>query len=649
MAVNINKEGLGDRFTNPEYKPQITESGTFQTNRSQKIPLPIRFTKDIIEYIEHPDFLNMTLRPKQKEFIKDFYSTDALGYPLYDEGVFIAGMRGGKTILAALCGTFQAQLLLAMDNPAVELHQMSGQRIALQFISSSEVASRETCYAAVESILQYNPYWQKYIDYLKRREDAEGLGKGALFEQKQGSIEFHEKNIVFFSLHSNSSSLAGKTSIFCAYDEICRFDTIDTATQGKTQKRTADAVYDTVTRSAKTLKGIAKVISISSPMFENDFGMKLLLMSGKCVIGSQAPMINALRTKVQVKVPRLLGYHCTTMELNPDLTEEDFASDRARNPEAYRRDYLGIPPASLSPFFEYPERIEKCVRAVEDPLVLFEDTFIEEGVTTDDGYVSRIYVGKKCYPVKQDLNTKFYISCDQGESKDNFVLTMAHLEELSNVSKDLQGRDTKKQSYKIVVDLVEGWVPDKENRVTVSFSNVEENIKTLGDQFNIVKVTYDQWNSVESLQRLFALGFYTEKLGATMDMYDELKHLLYSGQVSLPRHERMLTEIRQLNKIKGKYVDHSSGSSKDYADAVCRVVYCIYEDYIKGAIDGDQMMGQTTEFPTIRSLDQAREVVNNSYAQPIDSPIWGLSGADDVFGKGTVVRTNVMANIKQKK
>ena len=148
---------------------------------------------------------------------------------------------------------------------------------------------------------------------------------------------------------------------------------------------------------------------------------------------------------------------------------------------------------------------------------------------------------------------------------------------------------------------------------------------------------------------MFAMGFYTEKLGATMEMYDEFKNLIYNGQVSLPRNEKMLTEIRQLSKLRGKYVDHNPGGSKDHSDAVCRAVYVVYEDYIKGAIDGDQMTGQTTEFPTIRSLDQAREVVNNSYAQPIDSPIWGLSGADDVFGKGTVVRTNVMANIKQKR
>ena len=648
MVTPINREGLGDRFTNPEYSPP-KENDNFSPVRDWRktIKIPIKFTEDIIEFIESKDYLNTVLFPLQKKFIEDFYSVDALGYPKFDEAVLISGMRSGKTVCAAFVAMYQTMRMLSDNPPEIVSKQLRGDSFTCECIASTSAQANQTIYSKIESLMDYNPYLIKYVEYLQQREEVE-KGKGTLFAKFQERIEFKEHNVQILSLHSNSASLSGLTAYAVIIDELSRFDVSDGMVQEKSGKRTADAVYFTASRAAKSLKPFSKILTITSPMYCDDYGMKLLLSAGTLHVGKHAVTINGLRTGT-VKIPRIYGMHSSTTEFNPGLTDEDFIKERSQNIESYRRDYEALPPMALSPFFEYPERIEKCVRTVEDPLVLFENTYLENGVNTDDGYVSRMYVGKKVYPVKQDHTSSYYISCDQGESKDSFVLAMARLEEEETTYKNAQGIDNKKKSYKIIVELVEAWIPDKENRVTVSFQNVEEAIQIIGREFNIKKITYDQWNSTESLQRLFAMGFYTEKLGATMEMYDEFKHLIYNGQVSLPRNEKMLTEIRQLNKIKGKFIDHSNSGSKDYSDAVCRVVYCIYEDYIKGAIDGDQMMGQTTEFPTIRSLDQAREMVNNSYAQPIDSPIWGLSGAEDVFGKGVVVRTNVMANIKQKR
>ncbi len=187
------------------------------------------------------------------------------------------------------------------------------------------------------------------------------------------------------SLHSNSAALAGKTSALAAFDELARMDSIEGAVQARTQKRTADAVYYTVARSTKSLKGFAKTLVITSPLYESELSMRLLYMTGKLDVGSQAPIINALRTKYTERDPRAYGMHCTTLEFNPTLTEDDFISERTTNPEAYRRDYLAIPPAALSPFFEYPERVEKCVKEIEDPIMLFEDIILED--LLQSGYI----------------------------------------------------------------------------------------------------------------------------------------------------------------------------------------------------------------------------------------------------------------------
>ena len=74
MVTPINREGLGDRFTNPEYSPP-KENDNFSPVRDWRktIKIPIKFTEDIIEFIESKDYLNTVLFPLQKKFIEDFY------------------------------------------------------------------------------------------------------------------------------------------------------------------------------------------------------------------------------------------------------------------------------------------------------------------------------------------------------------------------------------------------------------------------------------------------------------------------------------------------------------------------------------------------------------------------------------------------
>ena len=58
---------------------------------------PVRFTEDPIEYCESKEYLGIHLRPLQKAFILDLYSTDDKGHQKYEEGILVAGMRGGKS------------------------------------------------------------------------------------------------------------------------------------------------------------------------------------------------------------------------------------------------------------------------------------------------------------------------------------------------------------------------------------------------------------------------------------------------------------------------------------------------------------------------------------------------------------------------
>ena len=49
--------------------------------------------------------------------------------------------------------------------------------------------------------------------------------------------------------------------------------------------------------------------------------------------------------------------------------------------------------------------------------------------------------------------------------------------------------------------------------------------------------------------------------------------MCYSSNVEFPYHEKFMSEIRRLELVQGKKVDHPSKGSKDCADAVAGAVY----------------------------------------------------------------------------
>lgn len=544
--------GIGDRLKDNSYQPTGNVHSLDGYGLSNK-RCPVPFTTDPIEYIE--GYLQYNLRPFQREVVKDLFSVDGNGIPVYDVATLIVGMRSGKSLINSVIASFLLHRLLSMEDPAKELGQVSYYKLSGSFIANSEQQSKQTAYASFENIISSSPWWVKYIGWLKDREQHEG--RETLFIQTQRRIYFPEKNLEILSLHSNSQSLAGLTAFFVSFEEISRADIVSGAIQDHTEKRSAQAVYYTASRATKSLYPFSKIVVTTSPMYEDDFGMQLLYVSKDFKCGINRSIMDSLRLKYPNKASRMIAYNYASFEANPrtpenpsGFTEESFQMEKISNPTAAMRDFWAIPPNALAPFFEYPEKIDSCINMHHVPVALFEDAYFEETFNTLDKFEIRRYVGKKIFPQKTDKFKRYIICCDQGEVKDSFVVAMGHGEEVLVDVPNSSGIMEKSKRYKIIIDLVEEWKPNKLDRITVSFQNVEESIRILGQNFLVTKVLFDQWNSVESIQRLFSEGLYTERIGATMEMYETLKLLLYSGMVELPNNQKLISELRQLNRVR---------------------------------------------------------------------------------------------------
>lgn len=94
--------------------------------------------------------------------------------------------------------------------------------------------------------------------------------------------------------------------------------------------------------------------------------------------------------------------------------------------------------------------------------------------------------------------------------------------------------------------------------------------------YNIVSVTCDSYQSVDSLQQMSLRGFNTKTLSMDRSRipYDTLKNAINEGRLIMPHIPHLEKELLELedDKMIGK-IDHPVNGSKDTADAVAGSVF----------------------------------------------------------------------------
>lgn len=136
------------------------------------------------------------------------------------------------------------------------------------------------------------------------------------------------------------------------------------------------------------------------------------------------------------------------------------------------------------------------------------------------------------------------------------------------------------EDRRVIIDYVQAIMAEDFPGKEIDFAVIREFIISLrGQGFNIIMVTYDSYQSADSIQRLRQAGFNADTLSVdrNTEAYDLLKELIYTGGCALPNHPLLLQELRQLEFIKGKKVDHPPRGSKDVADAVAGAVFNVHQ------------------------------------------------------------------------
>jgi hypothetical protein len=462
----------------------------------------------------------------------------------------LAGMRSGKSILAALITLNELHVDLLIPNPQKTWGLAPGQRIDYTCIATKVEQAEGTIFSAITNIHENSPWFLRYNRALIEKAREKGLSPDHVYAKNLTDLRYYHKNFYIENAGTNSAGLAGKTRKVVVIDEIGRM--VDTES-----RMGVDAVYTTMDRSLLTLSEFgSKMICISSPWLKDDKIMELYASAA------------------EAKNPRVIYFRHPTWDFNPKLPREHPKIVEAfqQNPTTAMRDYGCDPPGVNDPWIP-AERVDACVDPNVPALLTVQDytsSIIMQNIRTD--MVSKRVLWK-------DLKTTKHltISCDPGHRKDSFGMVLAYLQLVRTPASGVEPH--------MFVGYAMAWEPTQNPRREVNFRNVLDLIREFDKHWLLDNVIYDQWQSVPLIQELQANSIRAMRTDLKQDDWDLLAALFYNKQIHLlhPKvggkgSDRLIWELKNLQIKPNFRVDHSPTTSSDIAVCLARAAKALLSE-----------------------------------------------------------------------
>jgi hypothetical protein len=435
-----------------------------------------------------------------------------------NEVICMLGKGSGKDHCSRISIAYTAYLLHCLRDPLNYFGKAHGVYIDLLNLAVNAQQAQRVFFEPLKNLLLASPYFNE-------------VG----FEPRVSEIFFFSRPVRCFSGHSESEGWEGYEVLTVVLDEIAAFKT-DAELKGETRsKGSASAIYNMSKLSVMSrFPEVGKVILLSFPRYKGDFIEQRFY---------------GAREK---KEPKTWFIKAATWEVNPTIKREQLESEYVRNPVEAAARFECNPPNMEDAYFRDPELVRKAFMYGEDPIN--EDGTFKKWFNNTDQHVRFIHV---------DLALK----------RDRAALSLVHSPGLREV-KTLNG--TEKLPV-INVDLVYSWEAGINEEI--NFSSIRQMIIDLCRKFDVAKVTFDRWQSIEMIQSLRSLTINADFHSVKKTDYDTLTSAIYDGRLRGYWNELLVEEeLLKLRLFSNNKIDHPTKGSKDLADAIAGAVFTCVEN-----------------------------------------------------------------------
>ncbi len=489
-------------------------------------------------------FLNEPLFPLQQEFMDAMLGTDPLKWDTtYQEGLALWGKGSGKDRTAAKCLLYCAYVLLCMKSPQ-------------SFLGKPPTDKIEMVNVCINARLA-NTVFFKYFTSLVRATKNPKTGKNWFVEKgmnlsrdiKKREVEF-PKSITAFSLDSEEYTAEGYNVLIAIFDEIAGFDV-----------KTADQLYKALYSSALSrYPKHMKIILLSYKRSDDDYMMK--------------------RFEISKQDPTVFRHGpFATWEVNLNQKESDFAQAYINDPETSERTYQCIGETNEGGFIKHKSRISHVINAS-----LVENPILGDIIATNDLGSLRFKDWFKPIPFAEYFIHVDLAKGQEGGDKCGFAMCHydknmvvdipeSYIEALLEDHKGVLKREDilaqiGQKRVGVVLDLVlQISAPAKTEIMFEDIRTLIDRLRRL-NKFPIYKVTYDQFQSFDSIALLKKAGVNADEQSVDKDdrAYKTLKKLIYEGLLKSYQHKILVRELEGLIVTKTGKVDHPVGSTKRYME-----------------------------------------------------------------------------------
>lgn len=427
--------------------------------------------------------------------------------------------NSGKDHCARISIAYTSYLLHCLNDPISYYGKAKGVYIDLLNLAVNAQQAQRVFFEPLKNLLLSSPYFNE-------------VG----FEPRVSEIFFFSRPVRCFSGHSESEGWEGYEVLTVILDEISAFK-IDSELRGELRsKGSASAIYNMSKLSVMSrFPEVGKVILLSFPRYKGDF------------------IQQRFNSAIQKSEPKTWTIKASTWEVNPTIKREDLESEYIRNPIEARARFECEPPNMEDAFFRDPDLVRKAFHYSENP------------VDEEDGSFKNWFNGT-------DAKTRF-IHVDLSLKRDRTALCMVH----SGGFKEIKTSMGVETLPVVNMDLIHSW--EAKPGAEINFSAVRQMIVDLCRKFDVAKVTFDRWQSIEMVQSLKALGINADFHSVKKSDYDTLLTSIYDGRLRGYWDEILVEEeLLKLRLFNNNKIDHPSSGSKDLADALAGAVYSCVEN-----------------------------------------------------------------------
>ena len=435
-----------------------------------------------------------------------------------NEVICMLGKGSGKDHCSRISMAYTIYLLHCLRDPLNYFGKAHGVYIDLLNLAVNAQQAQRVFFEPFKNLLLNSPFFNE-------------VG----FEPRVSEVFFFSRPVRCFSGHSESEGWEGYEVLTVVLDEIAAFKT-DAELKGVTRsKGSASAIYNMSKLSVMSrFPEVGKVILLSFPRYKGDFIEQRYY---------------GAREKNE---PKTWFIKAATWEVNPTIKREQLESEYIRNPVEAAARFECNPPNMEDAYFRDPDLVRKAFMLEDNPM-------------DEEGQFHNWFNGTD--------NQIRFIHVDLALKRDRAALSLVHCLGFREV-KTLNGVE----SLPIIkVDLVHAW--EASINEEINFASIRQMIVDLCRKFDVAKVTFDRWQSIEMIQSLRSLGINADFHSVKKTDYDTLMTAIYDGRLRGYWDELLVEEeLLKLRLFSNNRIDHPNSGSKDLADAVAGAVFVCVEN-----------------------------------------------------------------------